>query len=76
MTNQQIPTRGSEEMGKKDDLREEHKECLLIIRKQADLISTQVGLEGDLCFRYTAVPVGYRVVQIAFPDIISRAMAH
>lgn len=42
VTNQQIPTRGSEKMGKEDELKKEHKESLLIIIKKGDLISTQV----------------------------------
>lgn len=62
-------------MGKKDKFREEHKEWLLIIIKEADLILTQVGLVGDLYFRYTAAPVGHQVVQTASPNIISRAMS-
>lgn len=37
MASQQIPTGESEETGKEDELREEHKEILLIIIKKAGL---------------------------------------
>lgn len=61
VTNQQIPTveEDLEEMGKSDELKEGCEEWTPIIIKRASFISTQKGLEGDLCFRYTSVPVDH-----------------
>ena len=66
VTDQQNPTveEDLEEMGKSDELREGCEEWKLIIIKISEFISTQRGLEGDLCFRYTAVPVDHWVVVV------------
>jgi len=62
VTDQQNPTMEEdlEEMGKGDEVGEGYEE-LTIIMKTSELISTEKGLEGELWFRYTAVPVDHWV---------------
>lgn len=64
--------RGPEEMSKNDEFREEGMEQQHIVVKKAKIISTQGGLDGNLCFRYTALLFSHQIAQTAFPEIISQ----